>query len=122
VSAEIINLAARRTAEADTEPVEWWRTMHGQVWEHLARAAQHIEAGELPEAEKHAGWALGMLGRMKEEGITTLEEDVRRHNLFRRKMAAADKARATRARNKQARLEAECAATPAAFDGRGTHA
>ena len=78
--------------------------MHGQVWEHLARAAQHIEAGQLPEAERHAGFALGMLERMKVEGITTLEEDERRHKLFWRKMAAADKARATRARNKAARL------------------
>jgi len=94
MSAQIINLGDRRSAEADTAPVEWRFTMHGQAWEHLARAVQYIEAQQLAEAERQAGFALAILGRMKEEGIATLEDDERRHKLFQRKQAAVHKARA----------------------------
>lgn len=103
MSAEIIKFAGgkgHRAAEADTAPVEWRFTMHGQVWEHFARAAQYIEVGQLAEAETQAEFALRTLGYMKAEGITTLEADERRHRLFRRKMEAVHKAQATRARNK----------------------
>jgi hypothetical protein len=106
MSAKIIKFGPRLVAEAPTAPVKWELTMHGQVWEFFIRAAAHIEARQLTEAERLGGFALGLLGRMKVEGITTLEDDERRHRLFRRKMQAVDKARATRARNKAARLAA----------------
>ncbi|HVM79918.1 MAG TPA: hypothetical protein VMU06_12935 [Stellaceae bacterium] len=115
MTAQIIDLAFRREAAREGQELQWERTKRGRAVGDLERAARAI-CGEdrfpmaFPEdcefALNLASAAVKALTEILEDNIT-LEEDFKRLAAWQRKMAAVEKARLTRRRNKAAREQSE---------------
>jgi|SRR5579883_1799373 hypothetical protein len=107
MTAEIVNLAARRSAAADdTDPPRWENTERGHAAYLLKLAIHKLERDNIVEAFGHVRAAHRALEKLDTEGIT-LAQELWEQERRRKRMERGAKAAATRMRNKAARLAAQ---------------